>query len=449
MGTITGIGDLDPIRWPKSDWRCLKVGWDESTAGERQQRVSIWDIEPLPAPFLLCPPPLALRSKRTRGSRGEEDIESWLKKSQMWAGGSDSLGLPDFHSLGMDSSMPRMRPPQQRLESAVPSPQNEFYCALAAEALQEIRTRDSSKQFHPQSLLSSQQLHFQSQQQDQQSMHQMVDASGPLLQLSFSGPQPQVDLVCSMRPETSYCESELQMVPSSFSLQGLLGTTARTNSPTRENNHFFNILRPNQSEMQTSIQGTDLIVQDPQVSPWFSTMQNQNQTDAQPMGSTQLGGQADSSPCSQVMSPFTHPQCSQVSVEAGLAELSPLGGFRDNEQDGDQLQADRHLLFGVPIDQPLTASAPLNSHHTYHEKTREQQDGFPGRNILQGAFCPPATPDHPTIAASGVISTGGMDNNGVYQRNSVASWSSMQAAPPPPLRTFTKVENLFQCLLST
>ncbi len=183
----------------------------------------------------------------------------------MWAGGSDSLGLPDFHSLGMDSSMPRMRPPQQRLESAVPSPQNEFYCALAAEALQEIRTRDSSKQFHPQSLLSSQQLHFQSQQQDQQSMHQMVDASGPLLQLSFSGPQPQVDLVCSMRPETSYCESELQMVPSSFSLQGLLGTTARTNSPTRENNHFFNILRPNQSEMQTSIQGTDLIVQDPQV----------------------------------------------------------------------------------------------------------------------------------------------------------------------------------------
>ncbi|CAK9205694.1 unnamed protein product [Sphagnum troendelagicum] len=435
MGTITGIGDLDPIRWPKSDWRSLKVGWDESTAGERQQRVSIWDIEPLPAPFLLCPPPLAFRSKRTRGSRGKvHESRNMFWNDNMWAGGSDSLGVPNFHSLGMDSSTPRIRPPQQRLESAVPSPQNEFYRALAAEALQEIRTRDSSKQFHPQSLLSSQQLHFQSQQQDQQSMHQMVDAPGPLLQLSFSGPQPQVDLVCSMRPETSYCESELQMVPSSFSLQGLLGTTAQTNSPTRENNHFFNILRPNQSEMQTSIQGTDLIV-----SPWFSTMQNQNQTDAQPMGSTRLGGQADSSPCSQVMSPFTHPQRSQVSVEAGLAELPPLGGFRDNEQDGDQLQADRHLLFGVPIDQPLTASAPLNSHHTYHEKTREQQDGFPGSHILQGAFGPPATPDHPTIAASGVISTGGMDNNGVYQRNSVASWSSMQAAPPPPLRTFTKV----------
>jgi len=48
-----------------------QVGWDESSAGERQQRVSIWDIEPLTTPFLLCPPPLALRPKRTRESRGK------------------------------------------------------------------------------------------------------------------------------------------------------------------------------------------------------------------------------------------------------------------------------------------------------------------------------------------------------------------------------------------
>lgn len=25
MGTITGLGDLDPIRWPNSQWRSLKV----------------------------------------------------------------------------------------------------------------------------------------------------------------------------------------------------------------------------------------------------------------------------------------------------------------------------------------------------------------------------------------------------------------------------------------
>lgn len=49
----------------------LQVGWDESTAGERQRRVSLWEIEPLTAPFLLCPPPLAFRTKRPRGGRGK------------------------------------------------------------------------------------------------------------------------------------------------------------------------------------------------------------------------------------------------------------------------------------------------------------------------------------------------------------------------------------------
>lgn len=117
MGTVTGIGDLDPVRWPNSHWRSLKVrfdvaspslnfgafikavimnitfccsilertstitehffalftqvGWDESTAGERQRRVSLWEIEPLTTPFLMCPPPIVLRSKRARGIHGK------------------------------------------------------------------------------------------------------------------------------------------------------------------------------------------------------------------------------------------------------------------------------------------------------------------------------------------------------------------------------------------
>eukprot|EP01018_Ginkgo_biloba_P029355 Gb_31132 [translate_table: standard] len=46
IGTITGIGDADPSRWPGSKWRSLKVGWDEHAANERQERVSPWEIEP-------------------------------------------------------------------------------------------------------------------------------------------------------------------------------------------------------------------------------------------------------------------------------------------------------------------------------------------------------------------------------------------------------------------
>ncbi|KAJ8493326.1 hypothetical protein OPV22_015047 [Ensete ventricosum] len=63
MGTITGIGDLDPVHWPNSHWRSVKVGWDESTAGERQPRVSLWEIEPLTT-FPMYPSPFHFRLKR-------------------------------------------------------------------------------------------------------------------------------------------------------------------------------------------------------------------------------------------------------------------------------------------------------------------------------------------------------------------------------------------------
>ncbi|KAJ0259816.1 Auxin response factor 3 [Hirschfeldia incana] len=45
-GIITGISDLDPIRWPGSKWRCLLVRWDDNGANRHQQRVSPWEIEP-------------------------------------------------------------------------------------------------------------------------------------------------------------------------------------------------------------------------------------------------------------------------------------------------------------------------------------------------------------------------------------------------------------------
>ena len=39
-GTIVGICDVDPVSWPGSKWRCLKVQWDEISAIARPERVS-------------------------------------------------------------------------------------------------------------------------------------------------------------------------------------------------------------------------------------------------------------------------------------------------------------------------------------------------------------------------------------------------------------------------
>ncbi|GMJ07170.1 hypothetical protein HRI_004386200 [Hibiscus trionum] len=100
MGTVTGISDIDPVRWKNSQWRNLQVGWDESTAGERRSRVSIWEIEPITAPFFICPPPF-FRSKRPRqpGMPDDEysDLDNIFKRPMPWLG--EDLCMKDSHSV--------------------------------------------------------------------------------------------------------------------------------------------------------------------------------------------------------------------------------------------------------------------------------------------------------------------------------------------------------------
>ncbi|XP_076901234.1 auxin response factor 2B-like [Bidens hawaiensis] len=66
-GTVVGIEESDPKRWPESKWGCLKVRWDEPSTIPRPERVSPWQIEPA-----LCPPavnPLPVhKQKRSRPS---------------------------------------------------------------------------------------------------------------------------------------------------------------------------------------------------------------------------------------------------------------------------------------------------------------------------------------------------------------------------------------------
>ncbi|XP_037419174.1 auxin response factor 17-like [Triticum dicoccoides] len=103
MGAITGISDLDAVRWPNSHWRSVKVGWDESTAGERQPRVSLWEIEPLTT-FPMYPTPFPLRLKRPRPTglpslHGGKDDD--LTSSLMWL--RDSAN-PGFQSLNFSDA---------------------------------------------------------------------------------------------------------------------------------------------------------------------------------------------------------------------------------------------------------------------------------------------------------------------------------------------------------
>uniref|UniRef100_A0A1D1Y3P7 Auxin response factor n=1 Tax=Anthurium amnicola TaxID=1678845 RepID=A0A1D1Y3P7_9ARAE len=148
MGTITGIGDLDPMHWPKSHWRSVKVGWDESTAGERQPRVSLWEIEPLTT-FPMYPSPFSLRLKRPwlpglpslhAGKYDDLDHNSpllWLRDGdqQIQTSNFQSVGGTSWMQTGLDTSLLGLHP--------------DLYQATTAATLQEMRNTDPSKQSVP------------------------------------------------------------------------------------------------------------------------------------------------------------------------------------------------------------------------------------------------------------------------------------------------------------
>ncbi|KAK1261419.1 Auxin response factor 12 [Acorus gramineus] len=183
MGTITVISDLDPVRWPNSHWRSVKglssmpdgviiedsvdslqpvsdsnarvshniqsaqieeVGWDESTAGERQPRVSLWEIEPLTT-FPMYPSLFPLRLKRPwhPGISIYDNKEDESNNALMWLrGDTGERGLQsmNFQALGMGPWI------QQRVEPLLVGNDHDQYQTLAAAALQDIRTGDPLKQ---------------------------------------------------------------------------------------------------------------------------------------------------------------------------------------------------------------------------------------------------------------------------------------------------------------
>ncbi|KAA8524106.1 hypothetical protein F0562_010463 [Nyssa sinensis] len=146
MGTITGISDLDPVRWSNSHWRSVKVGWDESTAGERQPRVSLWEIEPLTT-FPMYPSHFPLRLKRPWPSglpsfSGLKDGDMSFNSPLMWLRGDvGDQGIQSLNFQGFGIT-PWMQP---RLDTSMLGLQPDIYQAMAVAALQETRTTDPSK----------------------------------------------------------------------------------------------------------------------------------------------------------------------------------------------------------------------------------------------------------------------------------------------------------------
>ncbi|KAI7726476.1 hypothetical protein M8C21_014054, partial [Ambrosia artemisiifolia] len=136
MGTVTGISDLDPVRWKNSQWRNLQVGWDESTGRDRRTRVSVWEIEPVTTPFFICPTPPFYRPKRPRqpGMPDDEsaDLDNLFKRTMPWLGedmSNKDPGLSLVQWMNMQQSSSLTNPTQPNYLSSLSGPVLQNYGA--------------------------------------------------------------------------------------------------------------------------------------------------------------------------------------------------------------------------------------------------------------------------------------------------------------------------------
>ncbi|KAH7365549.1 hypothetical protein KP509_18G034300 [Ceratopteris richardii] len=67
LGTILEVEEVDPVQWPKSPWKVLRVTWDEGVL-QGIHRVSPWEVD-LVSPMLL--PPFSWPRKKLRPSHPE------------------------------------------------------------------------------------------------------------------------------------------------------------------------------------------------------------------------------------------------------------------------------------------------------------------------------------------------------------------------------------------
>ncbi|KAM0835409.1 hypothetical protein ACQ4PT_062953 [Festuca glaucescens] len=76
-GMITGINEVDPIRWTGSKWRSLLVRWEDGTDCNSQHRLSPWEIKIVSGSVSVAQSLSASSSKRTKlCPQGNLDVPS-------------------------------------------------------------------------------------------------------------------------------------------------------------------------------------------------------------------------------------------------------------------------------------------------------------------------------------------------------------------------------------
>ncbi|XP_057768401.1 auxin response factor 19-like [Salvia miltiorrhiza] len=371
MGTITGISDLDTVRWKNSQWRNLQVGWDESTAGEKRNRVSIWEIEPVTAPFFICPTPPFFRSKRPRqlGMPDDEspDLDNIFRRTMPWLG--DDFGLKDPQAL-TGLSLAQWMNMQQSPSLANPMQPN-YMSPLSGSVLQNLTGADISRQLGMPGTQIPQQNNLQFNAQRQMQPSQQLDQLQKL--------QPS-----TLSPMASIMQPQQQLSDMTQSRQNLIGQTLPSSSQVQSQ------MLPSQNPIQAQHQSLlshqlqmNLSQNLPQQQQQQMLSHSQQQNLMQPQASDHVNQQLhvpENQIQMQLLQKYHQQQQSMMAQQSAMQQPSQLAQLQDHQKQ----QLDIPPSFSKPmstsqmLDVSQTTSSMIpQSHVLSQQMTRNNSQANP------------------------------------------------------------------------
>ncbi|XVF63726.1 hypothetical protein PTKIN_Ptkin09bG0109200 [Pterospermum kingtungense] len=152
MGTIVGISDLDPLRWPGSKWRNLQVEWDEPGCNDKQNRVSPWEIETPESLFIFPSLTSGLKRPLHPGILGaESEWGSLIKRPLLQFPENGNGNLPySISNLCSEQLMKMMLKPQLVNPPGIVGSTLQQMSAAKGYALEEMKNVQSTSNQKPQ-----------------------------------------------------------------------------------------------------------------------------------------------------------------------------------------------------------------------------------------------------------------------------------------------------------
>ncbi|KAK2972590.1 hypothetical protein RJ640_007762 [Escallonia rubra] len=363
MGTITGITDLDPVRWKNSQWRNLQVGWDESTAGERRNRVSVWEIEPVTAPFFICPTPPFFRSKRPRqpGMPDDDssDLDSLFKRTMPWLG--DDICMKDPQALPGLSLVQWMN--MQQNPSLGNTIQPNYLHSFSGSVLQNYTGTDISRQLGMSAPQVPQQnnLQFNAQRSAQQAQQLDQLQKLPITSLNPLGSivQPQQQVSDVTQPPRQNLSNQNQFQAQHLQSQSLVQTNNILQQPSVQNHHLQRNLSQNLQQQQQHM---------------VSQSQQQNLMQPQPPDQVNQQLQMSENQIQLQLLQKLHQQQQTLLAQQSVLQPSPISQLQDQQKQLlDVSQGfSRSLTSSQMVEVPphMAATSLPQSHITPQQMTR-------------------------------------------------------------------------------